>query len=225
LLFKGGTVLKKFYFDDYRYSEDLDFTLLDAEITKHTLKEAFDAAFEYIKEEANITLSMSDFDEHETENINFYINYVGPLGGSGANKQVKVDISQNEMLQFDSKEREMFEKYSDHETCRLKCYSLEEVMTEKLRSLLSRQQPRDFYDLWYLSEFEGMEICDYIAEFEAKAQHKGLNPAHLESRIEKILPTFKSRWESSINEQIKDLPPFEQVARELGRHFRKLFKQ
>ena len=27
----------------------------------------------------------------------------------------------------------------------------------------------------------------------------------------------------SLKEQIKDLPPFEQVSRELGRHFRKLF--
>ena len=26
--FKGGTVLKKVYFEDYRFSEDLDFTLL-----------------------------------------------------------------------------------------------------------------------------------------------------------------------------------------------------
>jgi hypothetical protein len=34
---------------------------------------------------------------------------------------------------------------------------------------------------------------DYLTEFDAKAQHKGLNPESLESRIEKILPTFKSR--------------------------------
>jgi predicted nucleotidyltransferase component of viral defense system len=27
LVFKGGTVLKKAYFEDYRFSEDLDFTL------------------------------------------------------------------------------------------------------------------------------------------------------------------------------------------------------
>lgn len=26
LVFKGGTALKKFYFQDYRFSEDLDFT-------------------------------------------------------------------------------------------------------------------------------------------------------------------------------------------------------
>lgn len=29
IVFKGGTVLKKIYFEDYRYSEDLDFTLMD----------------------------------------------------------------------------------------------------------------------------------------------------------------------------------------------------
>jgi hypothetical protein len=67
-------------------------------------------------------------------------------------------------------------------------------------------------------------MSDYIADFETKARHKGLNPESLEGRIEKVLPTFRSRWESSIKEQIKDLPPFEQVTRELGRHFRKFFK-
>jgi predicted nucleotidyltransferase component of viral defense system len=29
LVFKGGTVLKKAYIEDYRFSEDLDFTLAD----------------------------------------------------------------------------------------------------------------------------------------------------------------------------------------------------
>jgi predicted nucleotidyltransferase component of viral defense system len=91
--------------------------------------------------------------------------------------------------------------------------------------LLSRQQPRDFYDLWYLSEIEGLEMSDYIAEFEAKAKHKGLKPDSLDKRLEQLLPVFKARWEKSMSEQIKDLPPFEQVARELGRCFRKVFKR
>jgi predicted nucleotidyltransferase component of viral defense system len=32
LAFKGGTVLKKVYFPEYRFSEDLDFTLLDNDL-------------------------------------------------------------------------------------------------------------------------------------------------------------------------------------------------
>jgi predicted nucleotidyltransferase component of viral defense system len=222
LAFKGGTVLKKFYFENYRHSEDLDFTLLDNTKTNEKIKAAFENSFDFIKDEANISLAITEFGEHETGNINFFINYNGALGGTG--KRIKVDISKDELLLFDLETKPLFSTYSDHIDSFVKCYSLSEVMTEKLRSLLSRQQARDFYDLWYLSEVEEMEMSDYISEYKAKTKYKGLNPDNLESRIEKILPAFKSRWESSIKEQIKDLPPFEQVSRELRRHFRKLFK-
>lgn len=221
LAFKGGTVLKKFYFEDYRHSEDLDFTLLKPK-TNEEIKSAFESSFEFVKEEANIPLSIAEFDEHAAGNINFYISYTGALGR--ADKQVKVDISKDELLLFELDAKFLFITYSDHIDALVKCYSLPEVVTEKLRSLLSRQQPRDFYDLWYLSEIKGLKISDYIIEFNAKAKHKGLNPDNLEKRIEQLMPVFKARWEKSMSEQIKDLPPFEQVSRELGRHFRKMFK-
>lgn len=82
LAFKGGTVLKKFYFDDYRHSEDLDFTLLDSTKNNEEIESAFESSFEFVKEEANINLSIAEFGEHETGNINFFINYNGALGGN-----------------------------------------------------------------------------------------------------------------------------------------------
>lgn len=190
LAFKGGTVLKKFYFKDYRYSEDLDFTLVNDGLSNEAIQDAFQEVFRYVREEANIPLAMEDFGIHETGNVNFYITYVGPLGGVGTNKRVKVDISR----------------------------------TEKMRSLLSRTQPRDYYDLWYLSEMEGMEMADHRYEFEVKARHKGLDPDSLQEKLDGKVNVFKSRWESSMKDQIAELPPFEQVHRELGKHFRALFK-
>ena len=59
LAFKGGTVLKKFYFKDYRYSEDLDFTLVDDGISNEAIQTAFAELFQYVREEANIPLAMS----------------------------------------------------------------------------------------------------------------------------------------------------------------------
>jgi hypothetical protein len=44
-----------------------------------------------------------------------------------------------------------------------------------------------------LSEYGKLEMDDYRAEFEDKARHKGLNPDHLESRMEQLLPIFKKR--------------------------------
>lgn len=56
IVFKGETVLKKAYFKDYRFSEDLDFTLLDDNISNQQIFEYFSEVFEYVKEEANIHL-------------------------------------------------------------------------------------------------------------------------------------------------------------------------
>ena len=220
LAFKGGTVLKKIYFEDYRHSEDLDFTLLQ-EKANEEIKIEFENSFEFVKEEANISLSINEYYEHVTGNINFYISYDGVFGGTG--KRVKVDISKTELLMFDLELKHLFSTYSDYISSRVKCYSLPEIMTEKMRSLLSRQQPRDFYDLWYLSEYEKLEMSDYISEFEEKTKFKNLNPDNLKIRLEQLLPVFKTRWVGSMNEQINELPPFEKVSRELGRHFRKLF--
>lgn len=41
IVFKGGTVLKKVYFEDYRFSEDLDFTLLNSETTNELIFDWF----------------------------------------------------------------------------------------------------------------------------------------------------------------------------------------
>jgi predicted nucleotidyltransferase component of viral defense system len=185
IVFKGGTVLKKVYFDDYRFSEDLDFTLLEENISNEKIFKWFKEVFEYIEEEANIPLEIIEDNEHEDGGINFYISYVGPLGGKGANKRIKVDISRTEKLEFEAVVRDVFCNYSDLEGHQLLCYSLEEVLVEKLRSLLQRMQARDFYDIWYLMEVHGMEIDFLLNEFKAKCEKKISIPQILEQSLNK----------------------------------------
>src|SRR4051812_31536334 len=56
-IFKGGTCLKKCYFDTYRFSEDLDFTLKDAShINDAFLKKEFLQISEWIYETAGIEI-------------------------------------------------------------------------------------------------------------------------------------------------------------------------
>jgi len=119
LIFKGGTVLKKAYFIDYRFSEDLDFTLLKDEITNNQIFQWFEDTFEYIREEANIPLEIIDNNEHEDGGINFYISYIGQLGGQGNNKRVKVDISRSEKLVFAPVWQNMILNYTDQEDHKL----------------------------------------------------------------------------------------------------------
>lgn len=252
IVFKGGTVLKKIYFEDYRFSEDLNFTLINNEtFTKkemdevHTNKkegsieplknksslnqisnelifEWFRETFEYIKEEANIPLEIIDNNEHEDGGINFYISYIGPLGGQGNNKRVKIDISRSEQLVFEPVMKDVFIGYSDVEEHQLLCYPLEEVLVEKMRTVMQRMQARDFYDIWYLLEQHGMDIDFYLNEFETKCKSKELNPTDFSKKLAERLPQYKGRWQSSMSEQIKDLPDFDQVEREVQRHLKKL---
>jgi predicted nucleotidyltransferase component of viral defense system len=175
IVFKGGTVLKKVYFNDYRFSEDLDFTLLDNTIPNEQIFKWFAEIFEFIKEEANIPLEIIDSNEHEDGGVNFYIGYVGPFGGIGANKRVKVDIAKTEVLEFKPVMKDAFISYSDLQEHQLLCYSLEEVLVEKMRSILQRMQARDFYDIWYLLEIHGMDIDLCSREFKSKCESKGLD--------------------------------------------------
>ena len=135
IVFKGGTVLKKIYFEDYRFSEDLDFTLLDNNTPNELIFSLFRETFAFVKEEANIPLEIIDNNEHEDGGINFYISYVGPLGGQGNNKSVKVDISRSEQLVFTPVMKSAFICYTDLEEYQLLCYPLEEVLVEKMRSV------------------------------------------------------------------------------------------
>ena len=222
IVFKGGTVLKKIYFEDYRFSEDLDFTLLNNDITNEQIFEWFKETFEYILEEANIRLEIIDNNEHEDGGINFYISYVGPLGGQGNNKKVKVDISRSEKLEFKPVMQTVLLGYSDLTEHQLLCYPLEEVLVEKMRTVMQRMQARDFYDIWYLLEQHGMDVNFYLKEFANKCESKKLNPVDFPKKLAERLPQYKGRWESSMNEQIHDLPDFDKVEREVQRHLKKL---
>jgi len=256
IVFKGGTVLKKIYFEDYRFSEDLDFTLLNngastlrqtlggagsVETTNEQMFAWFKETFDYILEEANIRLEIIDPDFHGDKNepasgkvsadkpdsesrggINFYISYVGPLGGQGNNKKVKVDISRNEKLEFKPVMKTVLPGYSDLTEHQLLCYPLEEILVEKMRTVMQRMQARDFYDIWYLLERHGMNVNFYVKEFANKCSTKKLNPTDFQKKLAERLPQYKGRWESSMNEQIHDLPDFDKVEREVQRHLKKL---
>jgi len=242
IVFKGGTVLKKVYFEDYRFSEDLDFTLLNADASTSSAKASneqiftwFKEAFEFIKDEANIPLDIIDPDSHRDRHehedarlpdgqggINFYISYIGPLGGQGNNKKVKVDISRSEQLVFEPIKNNVFISYSDLEEHQILCYSLEEVLVEKMRSVMQRMQARDLYDIWHLLLVHEMDAAFYVSEFETKCKSKDLIHTDFPKKLDERLLQYKGRWKSSMSEQIKDLPDFDQVERAVQRHFKKI---
>jgi predicted nucleotidyltransferase component of viral defense system len=227
LIFKGGTCLKKIYFEDYRFSEDLDFTVLkNSEISVKDLQERFSRIFFFVCNQSLNQLSIvGDIEMNSSWTINFDIGYVSVLGGSGSNKNIKVDISMDELVINQPIQKDLLQTYSDQLDCNLYCYPLEEVLTEKMRAVLQRTRPRDLFDLWYLLEIHEMNIYENYSDFVEKAKYKNLDSSDFLTKVEEKFLSFRKQWDASMQHQIKDLPKFEDVVRGLGKHFRFLQKK
>lgn len=228
LVFKGGTCLKKMYFEDYRYSEDMDFTLRDDSASDEDILKNFKNTFKKVYEESRIKVELIDnsIDNHQVSgSLKFKINYNATHGSD----EIKVDVTRGEIIVFDVDHRKVLSNYSDlaeeNETL-IYCYSLEEVLIEKITALMGRTIPRDLYDFNYLIEEEGLELQEVYIEFMRKAENKGHNPKEI---IDKLLPkknTFKRDWDTSLGKQIaKDkLPDFENTWRKTLGYFRELLR-
>ena len=83
-------------------------------------------------------------------------------------------------------------------------------------------QARDFYDIWYLLAVHSMKVDLLINGFSNKCLCKGFSADNFNSKLEERMPQYKSRWKTTLSEQIDDLPDFEQVEREVTRHLKKL---
>ena len=226
LIFKGGTCLKKVHIPDYRFSEDMDFTLKNDVVSDEEIYKHFDELFGLIFRETRMRLSISEASKEihvANGSIKCYVDYVGPLGGNG--DHVKLDITRGEQLEFEPAMSTVIQGYSDIEgEYSIQSYCLEEVVIEKMAALMGRTEPRDLYDFNYLTSIEQIDLQDIYYEFERKAAHKGLMPSGFVAKVlskEAILHRF---WDERLQHQIKDLPKFKDTWRSVGKQLRKVGK-
>jgi len=87
-----------------------------------------------------------------------------------------------------------------------------------------QQIEKDYILSWILKGIaqHGMDVDFYLNEFETKCECKKLKHTDFPKKLTERLPQYKGRWQSSMNEQIKDLPDFDQVEREVLRHLKNL---
>jgi predicted nucleotidyltransferase component of viral defense system len=162
--FKGGTALKRCYFADYRFSEDLDFTLREA-LPFEEIRARLEPVYAMVQEQSGIVFTFDRQDPSLRANTyTFYLRYTGPLPG---NNDVKVDVTINEVLFFPLDDRPVLRGYPEFadlpENRAILVYSLNEIAAEKTVALTdpARNEPRDLYDLWYLTKNDEVQL-DHI---------------------------------------------------------------
>ena len=234
--FKGGTCLKKCYFETYRFSEDLDFTLTDAEHQDEGfLVNAFREIAGWIYDASGIEVSrdLIRFEVYKNPrgktSVQGRIAYRGPLRPGGDPPRIKLDLTDDEVLVADTVSREVFHPYSDTPEggIHVPCYCFEEVFAEKIRALSERLRPRDLYDVIHLyrhdSTRQGRKLI--LSILEAKCAFKGIPVPTME--ILKAKPEQAElvlEWENMLGHQVPVLPPFEQFWQELPEVFEWLYR-
>ena len=153
-VFKGGTCLRKCYYETFRFSEDLDFTIVDGGPEEpDDLMRIFGDIAEWVRVESGIELVPDDKSFERKKNkrgnptVQGKISYRGPNGNPQMPK-VKLDLTSDEALVDRPVLRRIGHSYSDQLTVnRVSSYSLAELFGEKLRALSERCRPRDLYDV------------------------------------------------------------------------------
>lgn len=210
LVFKGGTALRICYFDDYRYSADLDFSLAGG-VTEEEVLQTLAQGLEKVKEEIGFTsLALSD-DASK-------IAYEGPLGRA---RWIKLDMDEGELV-LSTVRKPLVPRYEDVPASQsLHAYTLAEIAAEKLRCVIQRLQCRDFFDLHYLLEVARIDLDEAWSMFEEKARHKDIDPGRFFERFDTRLVQYEERWADEMSEHLAgELPHFDAMSRELRRRLR-----
>jgi predicted nucleotidyltransferase component of viral defense system len=235
-VFKGGTCLKKCYFETYRFSEDLDFTVLQSNHQDDRfLISVFEEIAGWVYDASGIEIprELLRFDVYTNPrgkiSVQGRLAYRGPLRPSGDLPRIKLDLTEDEVLVLEPASREVHHPYSDRpgDGINVQCYCFEEVFAEKIRALAERLRPRDLYDVVHLyrqnSAKHDRDII--LSTLEKKCAFKGISVPTiniLESKPERA--ELETEWENMLGHQVPLLPPFEQFWQELPEVFEWLYR-
>jgi len=181
LIFKGGTALRLAY-GSPRFSDDLDFSLVDT-VRKDTL-------FTFAAETSNkYDLKIRDkWEKRHTMLVEFQIHQ--PYLPQAFRLKIEISKRKSRSLKYELKLLKSpvapFEVLFNVQT-------LESILDDKLKSLSQRSEPRDLFDIWYISK----RIDEPVPKIEQKVDTKRVGQT-----LNKYLP---EQWKFMLDEIIEEI--------------------
>jgi predicted nucleotidyltransferase component of viral defense system len=211
-IFKGGTALRKIYFPDWRYSEDLDFTVR-RNMTGEELRQILDTWYRQVEQSSRILLTtrmLHKPDGYARVRTQFVSSLAYPA-------MIYMDLSFDEPLCLEPQFRKVLTAPFPDEDRSVRVYPLEELMAEKMRSLVERGKSRDYYDVWRLlkEQRSRMDLELLGTVLAKKLKHKGLRVTTAADFLPGNPAAIKRYWDKDLGQQVVALPPLEDVLNEL----------
>jgi predicted nucleotidyltransferase component of viral defense system len=229
-VFKGGTCLKKCYFETYRFSEDLDFSYLGSSSpTVESLTQIMTEVSDLIMSEAGLEFPKASIqfeifqNPRGSQSIQGGIKYRGPVRpqvGLQHMQRIKIDLTLDEPLVLPAVTKQVEHQYSDRPTngISILSYDYEEVFAEKIRALAQRLRPRDLYDVIHLHRRMDLapDRMKIYSTLESKCRLRGIKMPTMKSLETHDNRAFlESEWETQLKHQIPILPHFQSFLTEL----------
>ena len=235
LIFKGGTALKKCYFGDYRFSEDLDFTGVGAVPTGAMLDDAINdacaAAARLLDPYAPVEIVCQrhvERDPHPTGQEAFDVRTRLPWHRTPQTR-IMVEILVDERLLRPAARLPIIHGYGEPFAVEQAVYSIEEIVAEKLRAILqharslrargwARPRARDYYDLWRVLAAYGdrMDRVDFESFVRAKCAVRNVTFSGADDFFaDALLAETQKSWEPWLGQLVTNLPPYETVIADL----------
>ncbi len=242
LVFKGGTALKKIYFGDYRFSQDLDFSVINPDELRDSLSLLITNACKYATDKLqslgeNINIIAEPYLEklpHPEGQQAFTIKAKMPWHRD-FHTTVYAEFSFHEILLLSPNLRKIIHPYDNELEGKIFTYPLEEIVSEKIRALLQfsiklhergwgRSRVRDYYDLWRIvRDFQNVLNWSTIPDLiHSKCIHKHVIYNGIDDIFQdKLMINLDNEWEKWLTAVVNDLPPKQEVIDVLKQFFKK----
>lgn len=210
LVFRGGTCLHKVYFENYRFSEDIDF-IFDGKTGVDAVNIEIIQILEKLRTENPQILGWTV--KKERDRLQIYIQYDIIAEVKKTDKNLKLDFfEKQEMPVYSVRTLRFLHDEFRKEPVFLNVYTLETVAADKISRIISiEKEARDIYDLKQVFS-ENLDTAVMNAEFR-KNHSFDIDPVDLVRKI--AGNSFRRTWETRLSHQIRDLPGYDLYIREL----------
>lgn len=217
-VFKGGTCLRKCYYETYRFSEDLDFTVVESGREEpESLMALLPRLGAWLYENSGIEVDVdqSSFSRRRNKRGNpttqGRVGFKGPLRSPQVPK-LRIDLTTDEILVQPPQIRAVGHPYEDELPGEgIYCYSIVELLAEKLRALVERCRPRDLYDVVHVYRHPDLigQSTSVLSVLDQKCAHAGIGVPDAEAlRNSPYRDEGETEWGNMLGHQLPHLPPF-----------------
>ncbi len=191
LIFKGGTALHHCYLDQYRFSEDLDFSSNKRPLPIEEIRNIFDN-IDYLS-------IKKDYLSNATIKIE-KLQYTGPLIQPNSLK-VEIDFLQNVLLP--PQILPYHNVWGVNFT--VAAMDIKEICAEKIRAMSDRARYRDFYDFYLVLDKYNLDLGEIVSCVKQKEIRRPITKASILTNW-KVIATEKKQEMNQIyySKQVED---------------------